>query len=98
MQNLSRCREKTGNWLGRRKNYICRECQTQFQVDTISPLPDIDRVCPDCKARTSVYTFTNTKTGKDKQIRACDSELATLRAWVISPNFTFKIPQSEGID
>lgn len=93
MQNTSRCREKTEGWLGRRRTYTCTECSAKFQTDTLNPLPEIDRVCPDCKQHTYVFTFTNLKTGKDKQVRAYSAELATLRAWQIDPNFTFKVPQ-----
>lgn len=91
MINTSRCREKTEGWLGRRRNFICSECHQKFQTDTLNPLPEIDRVCFTCRVRTYVYTFTNTKTGRDKQVRASNVELATLRAWRISPNLTFKI-------
>lgn len=95
MINTSRCRQKAEGWLGRRKTYTCTECREQFQADTLNPLPEIDRVCPYCKKNTYAYTFTNVKTGKDKQVRASDAELATLRAWQISPNLTFKVPQPE---
>jgi len=93
MINTSRCREKTEGWLGRRREYQCHECHARFQVDTLNPLPKIDRVCPDCRRRTQVYIFTDKRTGKDKQVRASNTELATLRAWNINRNLTFKIPQ-----
>lgn len=93
MITTTRSRECKEGWGGRRRNYICIECHTKFQVDTLSPLPQIERVCPNCRERTYIYTFTNTRTGRDKQIRASDVELATLRAWGISPHLTFKITQ-----
>ncbi len=92
MKNTSRCREKIEGWNGRKRNYICRECGVTFQVDTLASLPIIDRVCPDCKSRTCIYTFTDKQTEEDKEIRAPDVELATLRAWKINPNLTFKLP------
>lgn len=88
----TRCREYREGWLGRRRMYRCSECHNKFQVDTLNPLPQIEHVCLDCRKRTNVYTFTNKRTGKDMQIRASDAELATLRAWEISHNLTFKIP------
>lgn len=88
----TRSRQHREGWLGRKKNYICRECHQPFQVDTLNPLPEIDRVCPDCRQRTYVYTFTNPKDGKDVPIRASNVELATLRAHHINPSLTFKIP------
>ncbi len=92
MKNISRCRERIEGWLGRKRNYTCQECKVKFQTDTLSPLPIIDRVCPSCKSRTYIYTFTDKQTGEDKQIRASNAELATLRAWKINPNLTFKLP------
>lgn len=95
MQNQSRCREKVEGWTGRRRSYTCRECNISFQIDTLKSLPEIDRVCPDCRERTSVYTFVDKQTGKDVLIRAGDAELATLRAWRRNPKLTFKVPQDE---
>lgn len=89
----TRCREYREGWTGRRRNYFCRECGHTFQSDTSSSLQEIDRVCPDCRSHTAVYTFTNKRTGKDTQVRASNAELATLRAWQINKNLTFKIPQ-----
>lgn len=91
----TRRREYREAWLGRRRTYSCRECEEKFQEDRLSPLPEIDRVCPECRARTCAYTFTNPKNGKELQIRASHAELATVRAWRINPNLTFKIPQPE---
>ena len=88
----TKCREYREGWVGRRRKYICRECHTKFQADTLKPLPEIDRVCFYCRIRTSVYTFVDKVTGKETQIRASHGELASLRAWKINPNLTFKIP------
>ncbi len=93
MKNISRCREKMEGSLGRRRTYTCRECNARFQEDRLSPLPVLDRVCPMCRINTNVYTFTNQGVGKDSQVRASNVEIATLRAWEINPNLTFKIPQ-----
>lgn len=42
------------------------------------------------------YTFINKVTGEEIQVRASDAELATLKAWQINQNLTFKIPQIIG--
>lgn len=97
MKNISRRREKIEGWNGRKRNYTCRECGVKFQVDTLAPLSVIDRVCPNCKSRTYIYTFTDKQTGEDKQIRASNAELAILRAWKINPNLTFKLPDKGDI-
>lgn len=89
----TRSREYRQGWLGRRRTYRCRECGNKFQEDRMEPMPEYNRVCPDCRRRTSVFTFVNKRTGKERQVRATDVELATLRAWDLSPNLTFKIPQ-----
>ncbi len=94
MKNLSRSREKMEGCIGRRRTYSCTECQKSFQEERLSPLPEIDKVCPMCRINTHVYTFTNQRSGKDIQVRASNVELATLRAFDISPNLTFKIPQA----
>ncbi len=94
----TRCREYREGWLGRRRSYTCRECGIKFEEDKLSPLPEIDRVCPDCRKRTYVYTFVNKRSGKELLIRASDAELATVRAWKISPNLTFKVPQPDRSD
>jgi len=86
-------REYKEGCLGRRRSYSCRECGIKFQVDTLGSLPEIERACPKCRERTYVYTFINKKTGRDLQVRASDVELATLRAFKINRNLTFKIPQ-----
>ncbi len=45
-----RCRAgREGGWLGRRRNYICRDCGVKFQVDTLNPLPEAERVCRPCQ-------------------------------------------------
>lgn len=93
MKNLSRCREKKEGSTGRRRTYSCTECQIKFQDDRLTPLPEVDRVCSYCRTITYVYTFTNKRTGKDTQVRARTAEAATMKAWRISPNLTFKIPQ-----
>lgn len=93
MNDTSRCREKTEGWKGRRRNYRCRECGVKFQANTLSALPEIDRVCPNCRIMTQVYTFEDKQTGKKWQTRTGDIELATLRAWKINPNYTLKLSQ-----
>jgi len=94
-QPTTRCREYKEGCIGRRRTYICQKCGAKFQEDRLTSLPEIDRVCPECREHTHVYTFTNKRTGKDVQVRAPNAELATLRAWEINPNLTFKIPQPE---
>ncbi|KKN59286.1 hypothetical protein LCGC14_0543850 [marine sediment metagenome] len=89
----TKCRGYKEGWIGRRRTYQCRECGKSFQVDTLNALPEINRACPDCLKRTSVYTFENKQNGKQLKVRASDSKLATARAWKINSNFTFKIPQ-----
>lgn len=98
MKNYSRCREKMEGRLGRRRTYRCIECNKIIQIDTLNPLPEIDRVCLYCRMSTSVYVFVNKRSGKELQIRAHDAELATLRAWEISTNLTFKVPQPDLVD
>lgn len=93
----TRNREYREGWLGRRRTYQCRECGIKFQTDILNPLPEIDRVCPDCRKRTMVFTFVNKNTGKEKQVRAGDVELATLKAWKINCNLTFKVPQPKRV-
>lgn len=93
MLDKSCCREKTEGWKGRRRTYKCRECGNKFQVDTLNPLPEKDKLCPTCKPRTHIYTFVNPITGRTVPIRATDAELATVRAWRLNPNLTFQIPQ-----
>lgn len=93
MINASKCKEKMEGRTGRRRTYKCIECQTKFQVDTLEPLPKQDRLCNYCRIHTSLYTFVDKKTGKERQIRASNTELATLRAWAINPSLTLKIPQ-----
>jgi len=85
-------REYREGSIGRRRTYSCTECHVKFQENRLISLPDIDKVCPKCRINTHVYTFTNKRTGIDKQVRASSVELATLRAWGISRNLTFKIP------
>lgn len=89
MKQTTRTREYKEGWRGRRRTYHCTECNDKFQVDTLNPLPHIDKVCPVCRIITGVYTFVNNR-GKETLIRARDSELATLRAWSKNPNLTFK--------
>ena len=89
----TRSREYREGCKGRRRTYTCTECAKSFQEDRLSPLPEIDRVCPLCRINTHIYIFTNQRSGKDVQVRASNVELATLRAMDISPNLTFKIPQ-----
>ena len=79
--------------IGRNRAYTCTVCGKEFQVFTINPLPIIDQACPQCKDSTYRYTFTSKLSGKDTLIRARGVELATLKAFQISPNLTFKIPQ-----
>ena len=44
----SRCATE-GGWLGRKRNYRCRKCDKMFQVDTLEPLPEDERLCEDCR-------------------------------------------------
>ena len=60
----TRSREYVEGWKGRRRSYHCTECNEKFQVDTLNPLPVIDRACSMCKALTSIYVFMN-KNGKE---------------------------------
>ncbi len=90
MQNTSHCREKAEGWRGRRRNYKCRECGVKFQDDVLKPLPEIDRVCFNCRMHTIVYTFVNPTTGQEMTLRAPDVELANLRAWKINPSYILK--------
>lgn len=55
MQNLSRCRERTEGWVGRRRTYKCRDCGHKFQVDTLNPLPLKDRICPQCRGERDAF-------------------------------------------
>jgi len=77
-------------WQGRRRTYRCRECGVKYQVDTLNPIPTKERICPFCQENTIPFTFVNKITGKERVVRAGDAELATLRAWRINPNLTFK--------
>ncbi len=55
MKDYSRCREKVEGWLGRRRWYYCRQCgAVKFQVDTVGPLPELDRICPICPSKRAV--------------------------------------------
>lgn len=36
---------------GRRRTYRCRDCGNKFRVDTISVLPEKDRICPTCSIK-----------------------------------------------
>ncbi len=92
MQDQSQCRERTEGWIGRRRTYICRECHNKFRVDRVTPLPQKERICLDCKEGHN-YVFTDRQTNQETHIKASDAELATLRAWKANPNLTFKIPQ-----
>ena len=91
MINQSRCREKIEGKISRRRTYTCRECDNKFQVDTLAPLPEKERLCPYCRDRTYLFPFINKLTGKEIEVRASSAELATLRAWEINKNFTFKV-------
>ena len=90
MKTETRSRAVKEGWQGRRRTYKCRECDNKFQVDTLSPLPIKDRFCPSCLKNTIPFTFINRVTSKEYVIRASDAELATLRAWKINSNLTFK--------
>ena len=97
MQNLSRCKEKISGQIGRRRTYTCTECHLEFQEELMNPLPEKGRICRHCRYGYS-YTFTDKETGQDIVVKATDSELATMRAWKINPNLTFKMTRpSEGI-
>ncbi len=89
MRDTSHCREKTQGWLGRRRTYRCRECKAKFQVDTLRPVPVKERRCYVCK-HSYAYTFKDKTTGAETVVKASDVELATLRAWQVNPNLTFK--------
>lgn len=89
MNNTSRCREKIEGRISRRRTYRCRTCNSHFQVDSLHALDEANRICPDCRGY--VYTFTDKRTGEEQEIRASNIELATLRAWRINPNLTFKV-------
>ena len=45
----TRSREYRDGWLGRRRSYKCRACGAKFQVDTLRPLPENERICLICK-------------------------------------------------
>ncbi len=93
MINYSQCKEKMNGSLGRWRTYHCTECRQEITVETLNPLPKIEQCCSNCKSNTGIYTFINKRSSKELQIRASNAELATLRAFAISPNLTFKIPQ-----
>lgn len=40
---------KEGGWLGRKRWYRCRKCDSRFMVDTGKPLPEDERICPACR-------------------------------------------------
>lgn len=40
---------REGGWLGRRRNYRCRQCGEKFQVDIRDPIPETERICPECR-------------------------------------------------
>lgn len=85
----TKTREYLEGWKGRRRTYRCTECGCKVRVDTLNALPKHERVCPDCRAFTTVYVFVSPK-GKEHYVRAPDVELATLRAWNISTKLSFK--------
>lgn len=47
----TRCREYREGRISRRRTYRCRQCPNKFQVDTLKPLPEYDRICPECKTK-----------------------------------------------
>lgn len=47
MHNYSRCKEKMRGELGRKRNYKCRGCGSQFQHDG-GQLPERARLCSEC--------------------------------------------------
>lgn len=51
MHNASRCREKIEGRIGRYRIYTCRVpgCGKKFRAFTLNPLPEKDRICPDCR-------------------------------------------------
>ena len=49
MRTQTRTREYREGWRGRRRTYICRSCGEKFQVDTLTPLPEKQRICGNCK-------------------------------------------------
>lgn len=72
------------------RTYECTECHNNFQKKSILPLPRNKRICQECLRTVPVFKFIDKITGKTVPVRAGDVELATLRAWRISPNLTFK--------
>lgn len=75
--------------------YQCAECLNPFKYKSLLPLSPIEQVCDYCNRHTSIYQFIDKSTQKVVPVRAGDVELATLRAWKINSNLTFKIPQGE---
>lgn len=89
----TKSRQYTEGWQGRRRTYQCRECLDKFQVDTLKPLAEVNRVCPSCRLVTQVFIFKDRRTDKERAIRAPNAEIATLRAWRINRNLSFEVPQ-----
>ncbi len=90
MQINSRCRERAEGRKSRRRTYRCRQCHLKFQVDTLRPLPERDRVCRICKPEYP-YPFVDKQTGEETQISATSAEVSTLRAWKQNRNLTFRV-------
>jgi len=83
MNPETRTREYREGKISRRRIYKCLICGEKFQVDTLNPLPDIEKYCHDCKLSTTLYTFICKNTGEIFQTRCRDMELATLLAWKV---------------
>ncbi len=50
---ITRCRSRAyqEGWAGRRRWYRCRKCDDKFQVDVREPLPESERLCPQCRGQ-----------------------------------------------
>jgi rubrerythrin len=59
-------REYRENWQGRRRTYRCRSCFGKFRVDTVSALPEKERICPICKSKG--YNYDNRIAEKVKSL------------------------------
>lgn len=56
LEIVSRARRaKEGGWMGRRRWYRCRKCDKHFMVDTGKPLPEEDRLCPECRGNIQIH-------------------------------------------
>lgn len=51
LETTTRSREYREGKISRRRTYRCRKCGEKFQEDRLSPLPENERICPDCLAK-----------------------------------------------